>query len=50
MDGDALSISSDERRLLHEPYNPIYNPWPTKPVLVHQYGKHSIRHALAKGV
>ncbi|CAK4034894.1 hypothetical protein DOTSEDRAFT_136327 [Lecanosticta acicola] len=36
MDQDASSITSDERRLMYEPYNPIYNPWPTKPVLVHQ--------------
>ncbi|KAF2164949.1 hypothetical protein M409DRAFT_24851 [Zasmidium cellare ATCC 36951] len=33
---ESFSISSDDRRFMREPYNPLYIPFPTKPVLVHQ--------------
>lgn len=28
--------SNADLEFWHEPYNPLYNPIPTKPVLVHQ--------------
>ncbi|KAK4618677.1 uncharacterized protein CLAFUR5_11040 [Fulvia fulva] len=30
------TISSDDQRLMHEPYNPLHNVFGSKPVLVHQ--------------
>lgn len=35
----SLSITSEDRQLLADPYKPLYNPFPSKPVLVHQYVK-----------
>lgn len=30
------TLNSDERALMHEPYNPLNNIFGSKPVLVHQ--------------
>jgi hypothetical protein len=33
----SISISSADRRILDDPFNPLHNPLLNKPVLVHQY-------------
>ena len=37
MDRPSLARHNSDIAFLNEPYNPLYNPFPSRPILVHQY-------------